>query len=48
MKPIDTGKKMEAQSLPHGCKVYYAGSKPYMKKRVSKKRRRQDHKETSI
>ena len=48
MKPVDTGKRMEGESLKPGSSVYWVGNKRFMKKRVAKKRRRVDRRESSM
>lgn len=47
MKPVSTGKAMAAQYIPGGRNghIYYAGNKPFMKRKVAKQRRRADKKE---
>lgn len=47
-KPIDTGKQMNAEHLKGGDgHIYYAGIKPFMKRKQSRKRRRQDKQEAT-
>jgi len=43
MKPPDTGKHMHAEALKHGCAKYWTGEKAFMKRKMSKKRRRMDN-----
>lgn len=47
MKPVSTGKAMAAQHIKGGRDghIYWTGSKPFMKRKLAKQRRRADKKE---